>query len=507
MGKENQAENRVASDPSDSKKKASVAQKASVIIASKAITIVARITSIMVLTRVLTKEDFGLLSFVLLAYTTVTTLSQLGLPDSVFYFFERVPPKSRKSLALQTGRLLFGIGILGSMLLVVLTFLAPLWGFEVGGLFLPLILLALLELPTTLIPNILIAIDRTKQAAWFNIIVSVTLFSATVVPAALGLNLYAIVYCLAGYGVVRFCVAGWMFTRNFRGRGGPLPDGMLRQQLGYSVPLGLAQILWSLNRVIDKYIVASFLPVAVFAEYTVGAWEIPLIPMIAYSVAAVMMPDFVAAHLKGDTKNLMDLWFQSIRKVAIIVLPATVLFLLIATEFIAVFFSENYMNAALPFRIYTVILFIRVTSYSSILKAIGDTRSVTRQAIYLLLLNVAFSIPLVQMWGVAGPPTATLAANLITWVYFLARIRTGLGVEFKQVFPFAFYFKALGVAIVAAAPAYFIAQLLTLSYGSALLVKLVLYVASYASVSLLTGITTKKDWQFIGGLVGFKSKK
>jgi O-antigen/teichoic acid export membrane protein len=481
-----------------------IAEKATLIIASRAITILARVLSLVVLTRVLSKENFGYLTFILLAYTTVTTLAQLGLPDSVFYFFGRIESAAKRSFVLLTSKLLFGIGLGCSLILVALALLAPLWGFPVGNLFLPLIALVLLELPTTPTANVLIAIDRAREAARFNIAVSLTLFVATVVPALLGQPISVIVYSLVGYGVVRLGLSARLLAKYLGDSGAPLPRRTARDQLAYSIPLGAAQILWAMNRIIDKYVVAGFLSVAVYAEYVIGAWEIPLIPMIAYSVAAVMMPDLVTLARKGETRSLLSLWFKSIEKVAIIVLPAMVLFLIVAEEFIAVVFSEDYVNAALPFRIYTLLLFQRVTSYSAVLKAVGDTRAVTNHAVYQLLANVALTIPLLLLLGVAGPPTTTLVASVATWFYLLHRIRLSLSVDFSEVFPFGFYLRTLAVAFLAALPVVALDAAVDSTYALELAGKIALYMLSYFVVSNASGIAKREDWTELSRLLGLK---
>lgn len=460
--------------------------------------------SIIVLTRILSKENFGLLSFLLLAYSTVITLAQLGLPESIFYFFERVPKESRKSLALLTGKTLFIIGIGASVILIVLTFLAPLWGFNVKGLFLPLILLALLELPTIPMPNILIALDQVKEAAYLNIIASLSQFTALIVPALLGQPLSVIVFCLLGYGLIRFGLSAYLFLKNFQQEGGPLPSGMVREQFRYSIPLGFAQILWGLNRQIDKYIVAAFLPVAVYAEYVVGSWEIPLIPVIAYSVASVMMPQLVASHIKGEKDEILSLWFKAIHKVSILVLPLTVLFFLVAEEFIAVVFSENYIRAAVPFRIYTLILLQRVAAYSAMLKALGDTRAISYSAIYLVLINLVLSIPLVIWLGIAGPATATLIANIFTWGYALMKIRNALGVTLGEVFPFRFYGKTLFTSVFSAFPVLILKFYIITSNQVSLVWMPITYLFIYAFFSKITGVVKKGDWNYLA--MGLKLK-
>lgn len=474
-----------------------MAGKAGLMVMSRAVTITVQMLSLMALTRILTKEDFGLLTFVLLAYATVTTLSQVGLPDSIFYYFERVPPESRKTLAYLTSKTLLKIGLGTSILFVVLTFVAPLWGHPVDGLFIPLIFLALLELPTIPVPNVLIAIDRAKDAAWFNIVASVLQLATLIVPALMGQPLLIILLSYLGYGVVRFLLSVYLFFKNFKGQSGELPAGMAREQLLYSLPLGLAQMLWGLNRQIDKYIIAAFFPIAIFAEYSIGAWEIPLIPSIAYAVASVMMPQFVANHIKNDREGLLSLWFTSIQKVSIIVLPLTILFLISAEEFIAVCFSEKYLAAAVPFRIYTLILLQRVAAYSSMHRALGNTKVISYAAAYLLLINVGLSLPLVILMGVAGPPTATLLANIFTWVYTLQKMRRTLAVSFKEVFPFRFYGKTLLTAVMAGIPVFILKMNVNYSYAVDLIWMATLYLTLYALLSKVAGVVKKEDWQFL----------
>lgn len=494
-----------SSDPgkeSPASKKLSVADKASIVVISKAFNILALVSSLMILARVLSKTELSLLSFVILSYTTITTLSQLGLSDSIFYFFERVPKESRKSLALLTSKLLFIIGLCCAPILLILGVLAPRWGFEVGNLFFPMMLLAVMELPTAPMPNILIAIDEAKQAAWLTIFNSSILFIATVLPAILGQPLSVIIYSLVGYGALRLLLSAYLFFRNFPGVRGVLPPGMAKAQFKYSIPVGMAQLLWKLNAVVDKYVVATFLPAALFAEYTIGAREIPLLPIIAFSVSSVMMPQFVASYLKGHKQELLSIWFKAIKKVSIIVLPGMVLFVLIAEEFIVVLFGEDYINAAIPFRIYTLILFQRVTSYTAILKAVGETKAITNHAIYQILINLILSIVLVRTLDIAGPPTATLIAAFVSWFYLLLKIRSAVGVKFLDVFPFKFYLKTLLVSVAAGFPVLVIDQFINTSFEFGLIWKVVIFLVSFGVLSTLTGVCQREDWQYLAKILG-----
>lgn len=472
---------------------------------SRAITIASQIASIICLTRLLSKETFGLLSFLLLAYATVTTLAQIGLPESIYYFFERVAVTAKKNFALLTSKTLFFIGIGASSILIILNYLAPKFGFDVQGLFFPLILLLLLDLPVTPLPNVLIAIDRTKAAAWFNIVSGLLQFTALVLPVFLGYPLKIIVICLAIYGAIRFLFGAFLFFKFLPGESSALPKGILKEQFHYSIPLGISQMLWGLNRQLDKYIVAAFLPVAIYAEYTVGSWEIPLIPAIAYSVASVMMPQLVSLNLERKTSELLDLWNRSIRKVAIIVLPLTVLFLVIAEEFIVLMFSEKYIAAAVPFRIYTLIIFQRVAAYSSMLKALGETKVIIYSAVYMVVINLLLSIPFVMWLGMSGPPLATLIANIFTWGYALKKISNALNVPVAQVFPFRIYLKTLGVACATGLLMWLLKENLVMGHPAKLFVTVPIFIAGYALLASLSKVMSKEDWRGFARSIGIRS--
>jgi O-antigen/teichoic acid export membrane protein len=475
----------------------SLTKKAGVVTISRAVTITAQLLATIILTRSLPKEDFSLISFLLLVYATVQTFGQLGLPDSVFYFFEKLPKENRKSITLLIGKLLLYFALTGTAVLFLIGWLgASKEGFHEARMLLWVFMLLLIfELPTILLPNVLIALDKAKNAAWLNVIVGISQFLAITLPVLFNQPVAVIAYGLLAYGFGRMLFSAAIFFRQFKGeRSVPLPKGIIRELFSYSVPLSIAQIFWSINRQIDKYVVQWFLPVTVFAEYTVGAWEIPIIPTIAYSVASVMMPQLVNYHLKGEKEKLLSLWFSSIRKVSVIVLPLVMVFIVTADEFIVMLFSEEYINAALPFRIYSLILLQRVASYSSMQKAIGSTKYITYAAIYVFMINGVLCIPLVLWLGVAGPPLASVAANTFTWWYSLSKIQKALKVTFREVFPIAQYLKTLAVAALPALPLFLLKNQLDMAVSLKFTLTVVLYLAGYLLLARLTRVIGQEDW-------------
>lgn len=474
----------------------SLARKAGIFTVSRAVTIASQLAAVVILTHTLSEAEAGVVFFLLTIYGTAQTFGQLGLPDSIFYFFEKLPPASRKSIALLIGRSLLWLSLIGATIMLGIAWMgATKEGFgEVRLLIWALMALLLFELPTLPLPNILIALDKARSAAGLNIFIGLVQFAAMTLPLLLPNPVAGITYGLLVYGALRLLVSAAVFFQLFKHEKiESLPKGTFRVLFRYSVPLSLAQVFWGLNRQLDKYIVQWFLP-ASFAVYAAGAYEIPIIPTIAYSVASVMMPQLVGHYLREERPQLLELWYKSIRKVTVIVLPLVMVFIVAAEEFIALLFPENYAEAVIPFRIYTVILLQRVASYSNMQKALGSTREITYSAIYGFVINAVLCIPFILWLGIAGPPLASLIANLFTWWYALSRIQILLKVKFSEVFPFAFYGKALLVAALATLPVFLLKNQWEMPAAIGFPVLAISYLLVYVILAKVTKILPEKDW-------------
>ncbi len=482
----------------------SLSRRAGIFTASRAVTSLAQLFAAVLLTRFLSKEDFAIVGYLIVVYGTVSTFGQLGLPDSVFYFFEKYGPEKRKSLALLLGKMLFKLAFAGMAIMLVIGWLGAMKeGFGQMRQLIWLFMAALLlELTTTPLPNVLIAIGRAKTAAGLNVFIGVTQFLALTLPLLTPWPVQGICVGMLVFAALRLLASAVLFKKTMGNEPvEPLPDGIVRELLNYAVPMNLAQVFWAINREADKFVAQGFLPIAIFAVYQVGAREIPVVPTIAYSVGAVMMPQLVANHIRGERKELLDIWLRGIRKVSVIVLPLVLLLLATAEEFITLLFSKDYEGAALPFRIYTLILLQRVASYSGMQRALGSTKTITWSAIWLFAVNLSLSVPLVIWIGMAGPPLAAFIANMFVWWYSLANIRSLLKAQWAEVFPLGFYLKTLGVATVVAVPVFLLKNQFAMAVGWKFLLLTVLYFALYSIVASALGVIAREDWWRLLGAI------
>src|SRR5690625_6545020 len=90
-----------------------------------------------------------------------------------------------------------------------------------------------------------------------------------------------------------------------------------------------------MNRYADKFIVSILLPSAAYAEYTIGAQEVPIIRVIPFAVGSVLISRYVAYHLESKKEELLELWYKGVEKVSLLVIPLTIAVIIGAAYMIA----------------------------------------------------------------------------------------------------------------------------------------------------------------------------
>ena len=515
---------------------ATLTEKTGVIVFARIITTVIDLALAIAVVRLLSKTDFAIMGYVLMIHEIARNVAVLGFPDSIFYYFERITSTARRGFALQTVAILLISGTLAGLAILGFNLFLPSllgqWPGEsvrVLQQFLPLMaVVSVLEIPTWPTTNILLASDRQKGAAWYEMSTSIVAFCALVLPLAFGYGLEIAIWSLIGYSVIRFVgslvVLGIILPKNTRlsdsentlsssrevdtpGHYQLVNKISLLDQTKFSLPLGLSSLVGRFNKYIDKFIVSIFLVNTAYAEYSVAANEVPLIKVIPLAVGSVLISRYVQFNLQSKKDELLSLWYKGIEKVSLLVIPMTILFTLLAPELITFLFETegvSYANAVLPFQLYNLIVLIRVTHYGSILQAFGDTKGVFYFSINLLAANVILSVPMTIYFGIVGTALGTLIANLYNWLLLLRRIGTHMELPFWKVLPFPFYGKVLALSVGIGLLMFMVKEywLVNIAPLYAILSISLVYLVIYVIASRLIGLISKEDWTTIKSWAG-----
>ena len=430
-----------------------IAANAILMMLSKAISHGCFLLIAVVLARSLTRDDFGTFNQVWLVNKSLLYLFALGLPVSVYYFLPRLPQMKIKGFILQT---------LISLTILALPFSISMYAlgdwlavhFNNPGLTYYLRLFAiypLIMLPTVSTDAILIGLGRTKHAALFEIVSKTAMVGAVAAAGILEQRLDLVFKALIAYAVAQSLLAIWMVWWPLRGIKFRFSVAEWKKQLAYSAPYGMATLAGALNDQVDKILIALFYPPAIFALYAAGAFEIPLAGVTSVPVVSVIMGGLTKKFTAGDIEGFLQLWHQSMLKLALPVFAVAAFLMVFAEPIIVGLFSSDYADSVWPFRIFLLLLPLRITVPWQVLASLGETKFVFKAMIAAMTVNIILGYTMIQSIGWFGPAMAAAFTGYLFSALIMVEIRNRLSVNLGRLVPWRLLARVGLIAIVAAA--------------------------------------------------------
>ena len=458
------------------------------------------ILTIIFLTRLLPdKADFAVVAFVYMTEQLANAVGPLGLPSAISFFVPKLGNDVGRALALRAGWVLTALALPWALALFFGGGAIAGWvekpAVEAGLAVLAIGLIA--DFPGQTLPGYLIAVEKYVGAFWITLLFYVSRFVSLIVPAALGLDIFWIVSSFAAVAILRG-IAFWVYFLFMAEGPRRVPAGTFttRELFDYGLPLAGSLLVGKLNKFLDKYMIAAIASAEIFAIYTVGAIELPLVPALAFSVTTALVPSLVVAYRDSKPAEFIGLWHSSMVKTALVMMPVFALTFVLAEPVITVFFSVAYSEATLPFRVYLCLLPLRLCGYGAVVRAVGRTKPVLVGALIGLVVNAALNYPFYLMFGLAGPAIASIVAQMVVIAIFLRVVRKELKIGWLEVFPFSPVLRTFVVAIIAAVPLWFIAPHFG-SYGTALAIGIPAYAVLYIIIGLAAGLLGKSDLVYL----------
>jgi O-antigen/teichoic acid export membrane protein len=488
----------------DAPKKPEPARQAGALVLGTTLATLSSALTPLLIVRLIGKADVAKLLSITLVYETLAMLLSLGLSATLLYQVSNREPPARRAVALRIVFCSATLGFSGALLVAIVAgvvALLPSVGTAVfrTQLHLTLILAPSLiaDLPFRLLPNLLVAEGRARHSAGLQVVRTISLTLATLVPLALQASVATVIVV---YAIVRWAfvlVLVWEL-RQLYGHVPRAPSPITwRELFAFALPLGATEQLGQVNAQLDRWLILLVLPNMRFADYQAGAWQVPIVGTIAYSVGAAYTPELVRLFQAKDPYAALEIWGRSIRKVSLVVVPVTMALVVGADELMPLMFTKAYASAAVIFRWYSVLTFLRVASFGNVILAAGRPGYVVRAAGLGLFYNALFGIPLVLTVGFVGPAMGAAFAfvlHVTTYVYFIAR---SAQVPVGRVFPLRGYLRVLGFGIVAGAAGFGVKLALAAPAAVLLGAEVVTVVGVFLVLAGATGTIEKSDWAYV----------
>ena len=449
-----------------------IADKAIFNILSQSSGTILLLLSSIVYVRFLSQADYGTFLQVMLISNTVIMLGFLGLPQSIYYFFQTEEKKDVFVLRTLVITALLSVFFAVALLLLKTTLVRVFDNPDLAKNYWAVWLIVLAGYLIRLREPLLWSAEKLVLSGLLTLVASLLQFGLPVAGLFWGGTVrHVLLFMVAGNAIcllIHLPVFGLMVRDLRRKRiaevasssesAGRKPVGFW-QQMRYAIPIGLSSYSGVIGREMDKYIISGWFNPAQFAIYSRGALEVPLISTIRFTINDIMMPKFVQLFKGGQYDELFDKWHQIIEHVAKINCGVFALLFALTPTMIRILYTEAYMGAVPVFRTYLFMLLIGVAVYGMLPRVSGQTRLVLWASLLNLPLNFVLAIVLIPWVGPVGPAASTVIASAVTMLWLLNCSKGLVNRPLSKMFPWRRLGGILLIAVISSVPIYIVETL------------------------------------------------
>lgn len=431
---------------------------------SKVITMGISMVNAMLLSRFRTLEEYGTYSQLLLIISVATTFFMMGLPNCINFFLARTDDQEERQKFLSVYytfstllSVITGFVLVLSVPLFIKYFDNPLLNSYIYFL----ALFPWIKIVVSSIENVLIVYNKSKFLLIFRISHSIAILSIIIIVQIIGLTFPVYIFL---YVIVEtiFTIAVYMLVKNISGKIHMFLDKkILLNMLKFSIPIGFASVIGTLNIELDKLMIGRFFDTKQLAIYTNAAKELP-VSIVSSALTAVLMPHLVRLLNKNADEKALNLWKSSVIISYIFIAVTSFGVFTYAPEVMTLLYSEKYLPGINVFRIYTIVLLLRVTYFGIILNAKGKTKFIFHSSVISLIINAILNFIFYKIFGFIGPAIASFVSIGIMQLLQLIVTSKMLKVSLKDVFPWIELMKITVVNIIFAIAFYFMKKVLPL---------------------------------------------
>jgi O-antigen/teichoic acid export membrane protein len=462
---------------------AGFARQAVILSASRIANYGLMIISPIVLVRVLTVGDFGRYREFLLYASLLQSIASFSISDSLLYF---VParPASAWRIVKQTALLTAIVStciVLGFFILDLVTD-----GALVGRYRVPVALYVLLFINVDFWESFWLATHRTVRVFIYSAARLLARMLVVVGVAVVTNDVMTIIWSLIALEGLRFLAFSAVWYALDRSRGEPAVHNLLRDQLRFCVPVGLATVLFLISRNVANVAVAKWLGAAALAQMTIGTYGEPIILALRNSISTVMLPELVRRGVKSPDAPI-QLWRRTTVINCVLLFPAAFLVARFAEPLVLTVFGPKYGPAVPVLQIYACVIVIACFDFSPPLRAINQTRPLVTSNLAAAICGSIALVILLPIVGLVGAALTLVISGFVEAVYNAWCVGRLYGIPQRNLVPWGRIARVLLCAAGAAIP------LLTIMWHRpvgivGVMLASVSYLALFTGLILATGV-------------------
>lgn len=485
-------------DPQTSRR--SLTAQAFWLLVAKTLAFVVAFALPVLLTRTLSRTEYGLFKQLFLITTTAVALLPLGFGMSAYYYLPR-DSDGRRRAQVVLNILLFNL-LMGAVACLVLIF----WPGVIAQIFQDpgmtsyaslLGIVILLWLFSSFLETVAVANQELRLAT---VVIVGGQLTRTVLLLAAAIafdSVQALVYAALIHGVLQSAALLWYVASRFPGFWRAFDWSLTRKQVAYALPFGMAGLLYTIQTDLHNYFVSHRFSAETFAVYSIGVAQLPFIGILRESVSSIILPRISYLQERGHTREIIALMANSIRKLAVVLLPVYAFLMVTGREFLTFMFTSAYAESWPIFAINLTLLPLSLLDVDAVSRAYESHRFfLVRLQIATSIVNVFALWFCISRFGLVGAIGVVVAMNVIGRVVMAFRFSRVLGAKPRDMKLFTDVGKVAIASVVAGVLCFLVRSLIMVSYSSPLMILagcFIVFAAVYLAGILLLGVPTVEE--------------
>jgi O-antigen/teichoic acid export membrane protein len=226
---------------------------------------------------------------------------------------------------------------------------------------------------------------------------------------------------------------------------------MLRRQLSYALPLGAASVLFTFQSDLHNYFVSNRFSPAMFAVYSFGILQLPLMGLIWEATNSVLFNKVSLLQHQNESREIVFLTARAARKLAAVYFPVYAALIVVGPEFIRFLFTNRYAASWPVFAVNLTMLPVNTILLDPICRAHSSERFfLLRLRIGIILTQAVILFFWTMTLGLVGVISVVVGTNVIERFITASHFGRLLGVTRKDWILLRDLGKLAGACVIAA---------------------------------------------------------
>jgi O-antigen/teichoic acid export membrane protein len=447
----------------------------------------------LILVRLFDQEQFGTYRQIFLLYATLLNLAQVGMSESLYYFLPGTSEDGGRYVC-NTILVLGGIGTAVGALLVAESHTIAAW---MNNLALEPLMPLLAVLFVLMLMSYVLEVVMTSRHQYAGTAAAYGLSDLMraglmVAPVLILQTVASVLYGVIVFAAIRLGATLWYCMQQFGADLRPSWPLLLRQA-AYCAPFALYVFFHTGQESLHQFVVSSWFDAKTFAVYSVGCLQMPLIEVVGTSVCNVMIVGMVQAIRDGREADVTSMWHETVRKLAFVFVPITMLLVVAAHDLILLFFTQAYAASVPIFRMWSLVVLFAAVPMDGLLRVYAETKFLLAINIMKFIIVAAGMYWFVSALGLIGAVMVTVLALAAGKALGLIRMVLKGYLNLHTVLPWRNILDIVLIAGVAAVPAWWVAENLSTHLPARLVITIALYGVLYSALALMFGIIPKGE--------------